>query len=154
MKIQLSLTELLMASDIGRMRQLTALKRKLQDKHGAQKENGWQLHIEGACGEMAAGKALGIHWEGSVCTFKRGGDVGSLQVRTRSQGHYELIVRKDDRDEDVFILVTGMAPNYEVKGWITGADAKQERWLQRHGGREAAFFVPTTELKSLEDIPR
>jgi len=155
MEIQLSNTEFLNAINVGVFRQFSSLKKGLKDAHGANKDNGWDMHIEGACGEAAVAKALNIYWSGTVDTFKRGGDLGSfIQVRTRSKNYYELIVRKDDRDDDVFVLVTGKAPSFNVVGWILGKDAKNPEWIQTYGGREAAWFVPHEKLAHISSIPK
>lgn len=119
------------------------------DRHGY-KGAGWSEHIEGACGEAAVAKVLNRFWNGSVDTFATGGDVGDIQVRTRSSHDYELLVRPDDRDSDVFILVTGRAPTFRVIGYIWGRDAKRPEWLQTHGSRPAAYFVPHAFLTPIK----
>jgi hypothetical protein len=106
----------------------------------------WETHVEGTIGEFVVAKALGRNWNGSINTYKVGGDVGPAQVRTRSDHEAKLIVRPRDRSTDYFVLVTGWAPTYHVHGWMLGADAKQERWLEDPGGRGAAYFVPQSEL--------
>ncbi len=150
MRVTLSPYELSMAAQVGSRRQIEALTKGLPDKHGFGGEDGWTVHIEGACGEMAVASALGRYWSGSVNTFKSGGDVGTVQVRTRSRHDYDLIVRRDDRDNDIFILVTGLAPRFEVRGWIRGADARRSEWLRTHGNRPAAYFVPQTALMPIK----
>lgn len=154
MKVELSNPEFLNAINIGVLRHYSSIKKGLRDAHGAKTDNGWDMHIEGACGEAAVAKALNIYWSCTINTFKSGGDVGNtIQVRTRSKDYYELIVRKDDRDDDVFVLVTGKAPSFNVVGWILGKDAKKKEWIQTHGGREAAWFVPQKELLDISSIP-
>lgn len=148
--ITLTAHEMLLASDVGRMRQISSLRRGLADAHGYSGDDGWTAHIEGACGELVVAKLLGLYWDGSVNTFQRGGDVADLQVRTRSKHYYELIVRPNDKDDARFILVTGIAPVYRVRGWILGRDAKRPEWSQTHGGRPAAFFVPHGSLQGFE----
>jgi len=150
--ITLTPTEARAAILTGAERQIDALTRGLADKHGAGGEDSWTLHIEGAAGEMAAAKALDRYWQMPVGTFKAGGDVGTLQVRTRSRHDYELIVREDDRDDDRFILVTGTLPRFQIHGWIFGRDAKRPQWLREHGGRAPAFFVPHAELRPLIEL--
>lgn len=152
MEIVLTPSELQVAASVGVARHVQALREGRPDRHGARADDGWSLHIEGAAGEMAAARAMGRYWDAPVGTFKHGGDVGAIQVRTRSQHLYELIVRRDDRSEDTFVLVTGRAPRYRVHGWITGADAKRPEWLQAHGGRPPAYFVPHNALRSLADL--
>lgn len=128
------------------MRNISAIKHGLRNQHGVMEGGDWQIHIEGACGEMALAKALGLYWNGSVNTFKMGGDVGNFQVRTRSQHNYELLIRPDDPTDVIWWLVTGKAPRYIVQGWIQGIDAKHPDWLRAHGGRPPAYFVPHNKL--------
>lgn len=144
--IRLTWAELMQAAICGVMRHITSLRDKRPDRHGADLSgDGWSLHIEGAAGEIAFARARGCYWSSSVNTFSLP-DVGDVQVRTRSRHDYELIVRDCDKDGDVFALVTGRAPEFVVRGWIRGGDAKRKEWRREHGGREAAFFVPQAEL--------
>jgi hypothetical protein len=150
-EVRLTPYELMLASSIGCMRHISAVKAGRQDKHGAAL-GAWQIHIEGALGEIALAKALGLFWSGSINTFKDA-DIGErFQVRTRSCHDYELIVRKGDSDNECFVLVTGIAPEYRVHGWIGGADAKRGQWLKEHGGREAAYFVPHNALRPIAEL--
>jgi hypothetical protein len=146
MKITLADHELRMAATVGLHRQLSALARGLEDKHGADPEEGWGYHIEGSCGELAVAKSVGRYWDGSVDTFRRIPDLGHVEIRTRSKHCYELIVRKDDDPEKIFIHVTGRAPHFWIRGWMKGADAQRDEWWQNHGDREWAWFVPNNEL--------
>ena len=139
-----------MGASIGIARHLSALRQGLNDKYGC--DGGWQVHIEGACGEVAVAKALGVYWDGSVNTFSSRGDVGKFQVRTRSRSDYELIVRDNDDPLSAYILVTGKSPRFTVKGWIVGADCRRDEWRQEYGGRDAAWFVPQSELKNIKDL--
>lgn len=139
------------AKEVGKRRQEESLKEGKPDAHGFL-GNGLQIHVEGACGEMAFAKWSGRYWSCSVNTYKDGGDVGKIQVRTRSKSWYELIVRKNARDDDLFVLVTrqpdrDQQPTFDIVGWYFARDAKQERWLQTHGDRPAAYFVPQIVLK-------
>lgn len=145
-EVSLSKMEALMAVNVGLMRHFSSLFAGRADKHGAREA--WDLHIEGACGELAVAKVTGAYWDAAIDVFKRP-DVGGLQVRTRSRHDYELIVRVNDRDSDRFVLVTGRCPRYVIRGFIVGADAKQQRWLKAHGDREEAYFVPHDALTPL-----
>lgn len=148
--VTLTWHEAAMASHVGWMRQLAAIKAGKTDSHGYG-GLGWSEHIEGACGEMAVAKRLSVYWDGSINTWKAN-DLPGLQVRTRSRHDYELIVRPDDDDQAVWVLVTGKCPEYRVRGWISGADAKQAEWLAGHGGRPAAYFVPVERLRSVSEL--
>jgi hypothetical protein len=50
------------------------------------------------------------------------------------------------------VLVTGRCPEYRVRGWITGAEAKRAEWLRNYGGRPPAYFVPAEQLRGIEEI--
>lgn len=154
LSVTLNWYELWMATQVGVKRHLEALQRNLPDRHGCDPDDGWSVHIEGAAGEMAAAKAMNRFYSGSVNTFRDGGDVGAIQVRTRSKDGYELIVRANDRDSDVFVLVVGRAPVYRVMGWMRGQDAKRAEWRKEHGGRVAAYFVPTAALRAMGELDR
>jgi hypothetical protein len=146
-EVTLHTFEVKMGAAVGMDRHIAALDRRLPDRHGFTGD-GWKVHVEGALGELAVAKALNRFWNGSVNTFK-GGDLGRLQVRTRSRHDYDLIVRDSDADDEYFMLVTGQCPSYQVHGYIKGADAKQPQWLQTHGDRPAAWFIPKDALTPL-----
>lgn len=145
--VTLNWTELMIASHVGCLRRVSSMKQGFKNRHGMEPGNEWQIDMEGACGEMALAKCLGQYWGGSVNTFKMGGDVGDLQVRTTSQHNHSLIVRPDDWEASKFWLVTGMAPSYTVRGWIVGRDAKRDDWLHSYNDRPPAWFVPQASLR-------
>lgn len=149
--VQLSLPELLFGCSIGGMRHFEAVRSGRKDRHGFQagEQSGLGIHIEGACGEFAAAQALGREFSPTINNFKEA-DIGkNLQVKTRSRHDYDLLVRRDDNPEHWFLLVTGLAPLFCVRGWIKGSDAMKDCYLAAHGGREEAFFVPARDLRPL-----
>jgi hypothetical protein len=139
---------------VGNTRHDEAVKQGRRDCHGLDtaEGKGRSMHILGACGELSLAKAMNVYWNGTVNTFKFGGDVGDVQVRTRSESWYDLLVRRDDKDEDRFVLVTGQFPVFNIKGWLFGRDAKREEWFQAHGGREKAYFVPKADLRPMWEL--
>jgi hypothetical protein len=147
--VTLTQYELDMAATVGVRRQVSAVASGRKHQHGMSFEDGWRAHIEGACGELALAKYLGKYWDGSVDTFRSLPDLGNIEIRTRSKSYYELIVREDDDPSKVYVLVTGFAPDYQIRGWIRGADARRDEWLQAHGGRPPAWFVPHDALTSI-----
>lgn len=118
------------------------------------KDGAWEIHVQGACGELAFAKAANRFWAGSVNRFGSSGDVGRIEVRTRSRHDYDLLVRPADADDSVFVLVTGLAPDFLVHGWVRGEEAKRDEWLRDYGGRPPAFFVPKAVLNPLEALLR
>jgi len=145
--IQLGAREMMQGAFVGMMRQIENLSRRRDDAHCARPTDGWQLHVEGALGEMAFAKYLGIFWSGAH-EF-RGRDVGGYEVRTRSRHDYDLIVHRNDADGAKFVLLTGINGRYIVRGWILGSDAKREEWWADPAGGRPAFFVPQSALKDL-----
>lgn len=155
--IEVTLTgfELSLAAPVGVRRHIDCLVNGRRQAAAAVDPVGnWQQEVEGACGELAVAKVLGRYWSGSVNTFKMGGDVGDVQVRTRSRHEYDLIVRDRDRDADWFVLVTGTAPRYRVHGYIQGEAAKQPHYRKNFGGHGEAFFVPQADLTPLRNTGR
>lgn len=151
MEITLTTYEMMMAANVGVMRQVQNVKKDRRDAHGAPFDSGWQLHIEGAMGECAVAKALGLYWNGNIGRLDMP-DVGPLQVRTRSRDHYDLIVHKDDPDDAVFIHVTGRNGTYTIGGYITGAEAKRPEYWQDPAGGRPAFFVPQDKLIPIGEL--
>ena len=149
MSVEVKLTgaEMLAGSLTGVMRQIKALLAGSADKHGADLGKGWQYHIEGALGEMAAARALGMYWDHAVGNYKAA-DLGEdVQVRTRSEHWHDLIVRPDDDSEHTYVLVTGRAPSYSVVGYILGSKAQQPEWWKSVGTRDKeSWFVPQGDL--------
>jgi len=145
MTVTLNRNEIIMAAFVGVRRQCESVLMGSKDAN-YQQDSGWQAHIEGALGEMAFAKALGLYWDGSVNTFKTAADVGAIQVRTRSKPHYELIVRDNDRNDDLFALVRGKCPTYQIVGFIKCGQAKRFEWKKAHGGGVPAYFVPDSAL--------
>lgn len=149
-EVTLTWHECAMAAVVGNLRYLSSIKQGRVGRHGFSGGK-WTEHIEGACGEYALAKYLGVHWDGSVDAFDRA-DVGRLEVRTRRRHDWDLIVRLDASDSSPFVLVTGSAPQFRVRGWIRGCDAKREAWLSNHGNYATAYFVPASALRSMSDL--
>lgn len=152
MRVNLEWFEVSRAALVGVSRNVEALRKGL---HNARPTNDseWHIHILGALGECAFAKATGRYWSGSVNTFKAGGDIGdSIQIRTRSKHTYDLIVRDDDKDDDLFVLVTGGPNEFVVHGWMRARDAKKEEYRQNYGNYGAAFFVPKSRLLDISSL--
>lgn len=151
-EVTLTWREVEWAARVGALRQIEAMRQGLEHIAGFD-GLGWDIHVEGAAGELAFAKATDRYWDGSVNTFKEGGDVGAYQVRTRSRHVYDLLVRPDDSDIQAYVLVTGTVPAFQVHGWMLGADAKRPEFLQTYANRPKAYFVPKGNLYTLELLP-
>ncbi len=154
-EIKLAWHEMYMAACVGVMRQIASMKKGLKHAYGSDGSQQWDDHIEGACGECALAKHLNVFWDGSVNRFKKGGDVGkNYQVKCLKAHWYDLMVRPGDDDDKPYILVTGRGGTYQVHGWAYGHEAKKKEWLERKGGREAAYWMPQSELHAIKDLPK
>ena len=142
------------AKSIGLKRNSEAKKQGRSDAHGLTGTSGEKQHIEGACGELAFAKWLGVVWPATVNTYQQGGDVGNIQVRTRSRLEYDLLVRKNDKDGALFILMQGQSPTFRVAGGLWGKQCKNEIWSKGYGGRPPAYFVPRSALLQGEELLR
>lgn len=144
--ITLTTSELEIAAAIGCRRQVQNLSARRTDRNGAEPGKGWQYHIEGAAGEMAVAKWAGRYWNGNIGNLAAD-DVGRLQVRTASGHGYSLLIYPTDADDKAFILVTGLAPAFVLRGWIWGREGKRQEWWSDPVGGRPAFFVPQAALR-------
>lgn len=158
MNVTLSHSELIHAAMLGMRRQIESLRLHRTPANGYDRSRSqeWGDHIEGACGECAAAKALNLYWNPTINTFHFAPDLNGvarqIEVRTRSKSHYDLIIRKDDDLSSVFILVTGVSPDFHVVGWIIGHDGAIDSNVKEYGGRPKAWFVPQEQLRPIEEL--
>lgn len=145
MKVKLSTQEMAAAAMVGVRRKVMSLKR--QETAGHDKSN-WSDEIEGAMGECAVAKALGIYWSPEVNVFKVP-DVGDLHVRQTTHLNGKLIYRPGDAD-GVYILVRGSLGDYDVVGWKHSNECADSKYLQAPNGRPPAYFVD--ELNPLKTL--
>lgn len=155
--IGLTSGELQIAAAVGVLRQLENLGKQRPDAYGAPIDEGWQIHIEGAAGEQAFAKWSNRYWSGNLGNL-RAADVGSkVQVRTTRHATGRLILHPDDEKDppdDVFVLLTGAAPTFCIRGWIYGRDGKTDAyWTDPTGKNRPAFFVPQSALRPMDDRP-
>lgn len=155
-EVTLTWPEVLLGATLGIMRRIAVMKERVS---GERKEmidtgdGGWSSDVEGACGEMAFAKWLGIYFEPTINTFRTKPDVAGYNVRTRSKHEYELNIRKHELTDKICVLLTGLAPTYRIRGWLKAKDAAREEWLQDYGGYgRAAYFVPHDSLHPMDKL--
>jgi len=140
------------AVKVGTLRHEESKKQGLQQAYGA---TGYNLDtdIMGASGELAYCIYTNQPWSGSINTFKAP-DVGvNVQIRTAPVGNRKnrLIVREEDKDEDLFVLVLAEGRQFRIVGSILGKDAKNDKYQDAPNGRPPAWFVPQEDLLKIED---
>jgi hypothetical protein len=150
-EVKLTWTEITEGALVGVMRQVQNLIRGRTDKHGAEDEDPFAIHIRGALGEMALAKHRNLYWGGAG--IFRGDDVGPFQVRAADAAHKRLIVHPDDADEKAFVHITGRPPTLTLRGWLYGRDAKRQEWWEdpTRKGRPA-YFVPNDRLLDIDTL--
>lgn len=133
----------------GFMRASRALFNDYRDRNGAPRDQLWQFHIEGACGEIAFCKWRNIFWQADR-DFSHA-DAGTVGVRTRSRLDYELRLFPSDEDDRPYVLVLGVAPKYTLRGWIWGREGKLRKYWGNPTGnsREPAFWVPHSAMRPM-----
>lgn len=153
MRVTLTEQELRIAATAGIERRLSAMQNQRQGAHGFNRDDFWQLDIEGLCAEWAVAKALGVYYVPVVGELdtELGDVLPNVQVRSTKYETGHLLVHKTDPDDHRFVLVTGGCGNYVIPGWIYGRDAKREEWWKTHKGR-SAYWVPQSGLRKF--VPR
>lgn len=150
--IVLTNREFVMGAECGVMRNLASILSDREPWFPFDDGFGWNTHIEGACGEVAAAKAMGRFWSPTVNAFTAP-DIGAeIQVRTRSEHDYELYVRPKDNPAHLFVLVTGKAPAFIVRGYYPGDRARRDEWKKQLGSAPPSWFVPQADLWPISDL--
>lgn len=145
--VQITALEFVHAANAGFLRQASNLLHGRKDAHGFEGD-GWKTHIEGAVGEFAVAKALGLFWPG--VGRLRAPDVGELQVRSTPHPGGRLVIHPGDKDGDAYVLVRGELLRYEVVGWLRAGEGKLDRhWRDPTGKSRSAYFVPAAELHDI-----
>lgn len=148
MDVRLTNFEILDAAAVGVQRQVQNIHHGARQKYGAGNAQNWQIALEGALGEKALAKYLGIYWAGKGALGAP--DVGEHDVRTTAHHDGRLIVHPDDADDRFIWLLTGQYGEYMVRGGIQGKEAKQERWWCDPTGKgRHAYFIPQDRLSHL-----
>lgn len=114
------------------------------------------MHAEKALAVLTGGK-----WhqydrdnESEIRNVKRP-DVDGYQVRQASGGrNSSLIVRPRDDDDAIFVLVLGWHRLYEVTGWMTGREAKKQKYISAPDpSRPKVWMVPNRDLHPIRTAP-
>lgn len=151
-KVVLTPLELAIAELVGTTRQRESVQAGRKDQHGFDGVDGEDKHVSGAAGEIALAKALGLYPGFTINTFKAA-DLGpNIQVRTRSERNYNLYVRPNESDEEIFVVVLDTSPEFLVLGWLKGVDAKRVGIPETFGNRPMAHFVQNDLLRDISEL--
>lgn len=151
-EIRLTFYEVMSAALVGTMRQVDNLKKGKRHRYGTDNADSWTKHIEGACAEMALAKHLGLFWSGNVGDHDAP-DVAGFQVRQTAYATGHLMLHPDDKDHEIFVLATGTAPKFVLRGWLLAGDGKHEQhWRDPTKQNKPAYFVPQNLLHGMTSL--
>jgi len=150
MQVELTPKEMMLASMNGQMRQVQNLKDVYRPPTmGCGHSNDWQLHIEGALAEWAVAKALGVYPTG----FEFGQeDVGGYEVRSSPNRNTLMYMKDTDKDDAIFVRVTGINGTYNLRGWITGREGKKFPKTDKYKKNRPAIWVPYEALNTMDKL--
>jgi hypothetical protein len=137
------------------MRRIQVLQKGLKDSHYKADGGEWAVDIEGAAGEVAVAKVLGMYWSGSVNTFKDGGDVGPYQIRHTDKESGRLIIRRENPPPAIYVFVTETIPTFRVVGWFdySSVAVLRDEWLTDFGhAGPKVHAVPQSALRPIEEL--
>ena len=144
--------EIVLATALGIHRNAINIARGRTPGAGQPRERLWSDHILGALGELVVARVLNVYPNLIIERPCHSGDVGEFEVRTTSRRDGHLIIRPRDHDDRIYILVAGVPPILTIAGWITGEDAKRDRWRRDPNGRDEAWFAPQSGLNAFDRI--
>lgn len=137
--------------------------RDLYGAAGTTSAEGYKLHREGAAGELAFARYIGVPWDRSVNTFKQP-DVAGWHVRTRTNWAWDLIIRAADPDGPYVLVLGHSMPthyltgqphpvNFRIAGYYPSADDARTHpeWVHDYGAHGEAWFVPQSALLPIPD---
>jgi hypothetical protein len=154
--IQLSMSEIHIASIVGIQRSLDALRNNRDGRYGCDRAPGFDLDIIGCLGELALAKYLDRFWNGAFGDFKAKDVAQRFQVRASSYTgpNAGLILHPDDSDNQPFVKAIVRLPTVSLMGWLNGFDGKQKQfWSELQPGRPC-FLIPHQQLQPMEKLRR
>jgi hypothetical protein len=105
---------------------------------------------ESIAAEVVVARYFGLDYSIEESCFKRKADVGEgLEVRWTHYDNGQLIVRGNDRENDIAVLVVGRSPNFKIAGWIPVTVARKPRYKN---GIESSWFVPQNNLAPINEL--
>lgn len=147
--IKLTWAEVLLAANVGVLRNVQSLK---LGRKRIGNDDTWDCNIEGACGEMAVAKNFGNFWSGAIGNIDAD-DVGTYQVKTNTSRKWDdLILRKWNKPDRIYIGVLSFLPSFTITGWIYGEEGMQEKYYRDGRPGMPAYFVPRSVLRPLDTL--
>jgi hypothetical protein len=155
-EVRLTWAEVRYAAIVGIERNIDALRYEREPTYGSRPWDRWRGNIEGAGAEIATSKYFGFYWNGNFGDFGAD-DAGPLQVRWTSGEdgkRADLRLHERDNDRKAFVLVTGVAPVYTLRGWLFGIEGKNYDWWRDGAPKRPAFWAPQRVLRPISQLER
>lgn len=149
--IELSRHEILAAAIGGCQRRVASMEISRPQFYGAEERNNhWQIDVQGAIAEFAVAKAFDKYWQPATDKSLKSlpGDVGFYQIRSTAHKTGQLIVHEADADDVPFILAIVAEPHVKLAGYLYGAEAKALGEKRKYGD----MWVPQNKLRSVTEL--
>ena len=149
-RVVLQNSQIIMAAMAGVLRQIQYIERHKKNNDGSTLswmpyEQGWTTMIEGALSEYALAKFLNQHWEGTGVRGEE--DVGMEEVRVTTIENGSLVIRKWDKKNRRYWLLTGSNGIYIVRGFFDYQGNLPEKFLDnKDHDKPKAWFIPQSFL--------
>lgn len=116
-------------------------------------KTGRAWHVQGAAGECAFSRITGLYWEARLYPERGAPDFPpDFQIKTVREWWHRLPIPEHACPSDRYVLMVLAAPwLVYLAGYIRAADAKHEKWRERHNG-QVAYWVPRRQLEPVHDI--
>ena len=94
-----------------------------------------ETDLEGICGEFAFCKSMNLYPDLSISPRKGGDDVlfngKKIDIKTTKYKSGKLLARrsKSETPSDVYVLIVGQRPDYNIVGWCYSTDLIQDKNL-------------------------
>jgi hypothetical protein len=155
MKIELNEFEQTAAKSIAKARYRNARSKNIEDKKIGGQSN-WQTDLEGIASEIAAAKALNLYPDLEVghipiADLTLDGLTIDVKSTTYDTGHLLATRTKLDRQCDLYVLVVGTFPSYELRGWASRSQLFRDKNL-KDLGRGRGYALEQSELNSIDRL--
>jgi hypothetical protein len=141
-RVDLTNSELMLASQLGVMRRIASRQRNLPDTTNSKYH--WDADIIGAIAEMAYCKRYNIYW---CPTINVGGepDIEGLHIRATTLSHGKLIIREYERDKPnlPYFLIIVQDAICTIAGWAYADEVRQQQFFRpKDETGDAAWWYP------------
>tara|TARA_R110000803_G_scaffold27196_1_gene63649 strand:- start:1355 stop:1825 length:471 start_codon:yes stop_codon:yes gene_type:complete len=153
MPIKLNTNEVQLARQLARERSTSNRKNGNSNrKHGPQSDETTEL--DGVGGEIAFAKALNLYPDLKDYPGKHDMVIAGKTVDVKTTrypfGHLEVSTDKTPGEVDIYALVTGEMPEYNIVGWMCGDRLMRKKRLYTHRSGSKVYRASQDELKKFE----